>query len=69
MSPTVKVFADSAKAIEMLARSRYDEIVGLIDREEFAVDPIAAYENKIYCRAAPMKTAVIWNKDYINTAR
>lgn len=57
------------KAIEMLSRSRYDEIVALIDREEFAADPIDAYENKIYCKAAPMKTAVIWNKDYIDTAR
>ncbi|MBQ8201915.1 MAG: hypothetical protein IJZ74_09125 [Clostridia bacterium] len=57
------------KAIEMLARSRYDEIVGLIDRDEFAADPIDAYENRIYCKAAPMKTAVIWNKAYIDTER
>ncbi len=57
------------KAIEMLSVSRYDEIVGLIDREEFAADPIGAYENKIYCKAAPMKTAVIWNKEYIDTSR
>ncbi len=57
------------KAIEMLAESRYDEIVGLIDREEFAKDPMAAYENKIYCKAAPMKTAVIWNPDFIDTSR
>lgn len=57
------------KAIDMLARSRYDEIVALIDREEFARDPIDAYENKIYCKAAPMKTAVIWNKDYIDATR
>ena len=57
------------KAIDMLARSRYDEIVALIDREEFARDPIDAYENKIYCKAAPMKTAVIWNKDYIDVTR
>ncbi len=57
------------KAIGMLAGSRYDEIVGLIDREEFAADPIGAYENRIYCKAAPMKTAVIWNKDFIDTTR
>lgn len=56
------------KAIEMLARSRYNEIVELIDRDEFARDPMDAYENKIYCKAAPMKTAVIWNKDYIDAA-
>ena len=57
------------KAIDMLSRSKYDQIVGLIDREEFTADPIDAYENKIYCKAAPMKTAVIWNKEYIDTER
>lgn len=57
------------RAIQMLSRSRYDEIVGLIDREEFTADPMGAYANKIYCKAAPMKTAVIWNKDYIDTTR
>ncbi len=57
------------KAIEMLARSRYDDIVGLIDKETFIADPMDAYENKIYCKGAPMKTAVIWNKDYIDTQR
>ena len=57
------------KAIDMLARSRYNEIVELIGRDEFAADPIGAYENRIYCTAAPMKTAVIWNKDYIDVNR
>ena len=57
------------KAIDMLSRSRYDEIVGLIDREEFAADPIDAYENKIYCKSAPMKTAVLWNNNYIDVNR
>ncbi len=57
------------KAIEMLAVSRYDEIVGLIDREHFAADPIAAYENEIYCKSAPMKTAVIWDRQFIDTDR
>jgi len=54
------------KAIEMLAKSNYNEIVALIDRDEFAKDPIDAYKNKIYNKQAPMKTAVIWNKKYIN---
>ena len=54
------------KAIEMLSLSRYDEIVGLIDREEFAADPIDAYEHRIYCKSAPMKTAVIWNPERID---
>ena len=42
---------------------------GLIDREEFTKDPMGAYENKIYCKAAPMKTAVIWNREYIDITR
>ena len=54
------------KAIRMLAESPYDRIVELIDREEFAADPMGAYENRIYCKNAPMKTAVIWNPDKIN---
>lgn len=54
------------RAIELLANSRYNEIVELIDREEFTADPVGAYKNKIYSKSAPMKTAVIWNKKYIN---
>jgi len=54
------------EAIRMLAQSRYDEIVGLIDRAEFAADPIRAYEQKIFCKGAPMKTAVIWQPEYID---
>lgn len=57
------------EAIRMLAQSRYDEIVGLIDRAEFAADPIRAYEQKIFCKGAPMKTAVIWQPDYIDINR
>ena len=53
-------------AIELLAKSRYNEIVELIDKDEFTSDPIGAYNNKIYSKGAPMKTAVIWNKKYIN---
>jgi len=57
--------AHMEKAIEILAESRYDEIVELIDKNEFTRDPIDAYENRIYCKGAPLKTGVIWNKDYI----
>ena len=53
------------KAIRMLADSRYDQIVSLIDREAFAAHPIEAYEQTIYCKNAPMKTAVIWNPEKI----
>lgn len=56
------------RAIEMLAVSRYDESVGMIDKEEFIADPIAAYENKIFCKGAPLKTAVIWKENYIDVS-
>jgi len=54
------------KAIEILADSRYDEIVELIDKDEFTADPMDAYNNRIYAKGAPLKTGVIWNKDYID---
>ena len=53
------------KAIEILAKSRYDEVVELIDKDEFTKDPKDAYYNKIFCKGAPLKTGVIWNKEYI----
>ena len=53
------------KAIEVLVDSRYDEVVELIDKEEFIKDPLYAYENKIFCKGAPLKTGIIWNKKYI----
>lgn len=53
------------KAIDVLVDSRYDEVVELIDKEEFIADPLDAYENKIFSKGAPLKTAVIWNKEYI----
>lgn len=57
--------AHMEKAIEILSESRFDEIVELIDKDEFIADPIDAYENKIYSKAAPLKTAVVWNKNYM----
>lgn len=57
------------KAIEILADSRYDEIVELIDKDEFTSNPVEAYENKIYSKESPLKTAVIWNEKYINRER
>lgn len=53
------------QAIQMLAESSYNEIVELIDKDEFVSDPIGAYKNKIYSKNAPMKTAVIWNPKYV----
>lgn len=57
------------RAIEMLAASRYDEIVKLIDKDTFTADPIDAYENRIYCKNAPMKTAVLWDPSRIDAHR
>ncbi|MBE6796700.1 MAG: hypothetical protein E7533_09010 [Ruminococcaceae bacterium] len=54
------------RAIEILVDSRYDEVVELIDKGEFIKDPLDAYENKIYCKGAPLKTGIIWNKNYID---
>ena len=57
------------EAINILCDSKFDEVVELIDRDEFTSDPIDAYYNKIYSKAAPLKTAVIWNKEYIDEAK
>ena len=53
------------EAIKVLVDSRYDEVVELIDKDEFTADPLYAYENKIFSKGAPLKTAVIWNKEFI----
>lgn len=53
------------EAIEILCESNFDELVELIDKEEFIADPVYAYENRIYSKGAPLKTAVLWNKNYI----
>lgn len=57
------------EAIRILMESRYDEIVELIGKDEFTADPKAAYENRIYSKAAPLKTAVVWNENYIDMTR
>ena len=57
------------KAIEILGKSRYNEIVELIDKEEFINDPMGCYENKIFCKGAPIKTAVVWNEKYVDFER
>ena len=57
------------QAIDILCESKFDRLVELIDKNEFIIDPIGAYTEKIYCKGAPLKTAVIWNKDYIDTEK
>lgn len=54
------------QAVSILCESRFNELVSLIDKDEFISNPAGAYENKIYCKGAPLKTAVIWNKNYID---
>ena len=53
------------EAIRLLVDSPFGEMVHLIDKEEFVKDPYDAYVNRIYAKGAPLKTAVIWNPDYI----
>lgn len=53
------------QAIQILCNSNFDTLVELIDKDEFISNPIGAYENKIYCKGAPLKTAVVWNEKYI----
>ncbi len=53
-------------AISLLCGSRFDRLVELIDKDEFTRDPIGAYENKIYSKGAPLKTAVVWNRAYLD---
>lgn len=57
------------KAIDVLVDSRYDEVVELIDKQVFINDPLDAYENKIFCKGAPLKTGVIWNKKHIEEGK
>lgn len=57
------------QAIELLCSSKFDRLVELIDKDEFIKNPISAYENKIYSKGAPLKTAVIWNKEYIDEGK
>lgn len=45
------------KAIQILAGSNYDEIVELIDKEEFISDPIDAYNNKIYWQGCTLENS------------
>lgn len=57
------------EAIKILEHSRYNESVELIDKDEFTIDPKSSYDNKIYSKAAPLKTAVIWDETYIDKTR
>lgn len=54
------------EAIAVLSESNFNQLVELIDKDEFTHNPIYAYENKIYSKGAPLKTAVIWNKKFID---
>ena len=54
------------EAIAILCESKFDQLVELIDKDEFISNPIDAYLNKIYTKNAPLKRAVVWNENYIN---
>lgn len=53
-------------AISILCQSHFDQLVKLIDKDTFAENPVKAYETKIFCKGAPLKTAVIWNNELMN---
>ena len=57
------------QAIEILCESNFDKLVELIDKDEFIQNPIRAYETKIYSKSAPVKTAMIWNKNFIEEVK
>ena len=57
------------EAIRILEHSDYAQIVELIDRYQFTAAPMDAYANRIFCKGAPLKTAVIWNANYIDPDR
>lgn len=54
------------EAIKILCESRFNELVELIDKDEFTKAPILSYTDKIYAKGAPLKTAVVWNNNYID---
>lgn len=54
------------KAIRILCDSEYDKIVELIDIEELKANPQYVYENKIYSKESPLKTATIWDESLID---
>ena len=53
-------------AIRLLCSSKFDRLVALIDKDAFTRDPIGAYENNIYAKGAPLKTAVVWNPAFLD---
>lgn len=57
------------EAIRILQQSHYDEIVELIDKQEFTNNPREAYDQRIYAKGAPLKTAVVWNEAYLDRTR
>lgn len=57
------------EAIKILCKSNFDEIIQLIDKRDFVSNPMDSYINKIYCKGAPLKTAVVWNKEYIDEVK
>lgn len=54
------------EAIKLLAQSRYDQLVELIGKPELIQSPANAYTRQIYAKGAPLKTAVVWNEQYID---
>lgn len=54
------------ESIAILCESKFDALVELIEKDEFIASPMEAYINKIYAKGAPLKTAIVWNENYID---
>lgn len=57
--------AHMQQAIEILCESNFDTLVSIIDKTDFIRDPQTAYAQRIFSKGAPLKTAVVWNADYV----
>ncbi len=54
------------KAIKILCESDYDRIVELVTLDELKKNPKELYENRIYAKGAPLKSAVIWAPELVD---
>ncbi|SET40563.1 Threonine dehydrogenase [Natronincola peptidivorans] len=54
------------EAIEYLCQSDFDKYVELVDLKELEKDIVGLFKNKIFAKGSPIKTATLWNPQYID---
>jgi len=54
------------EAIDLLCDSKMEKFVELVSLEELAEDPERVYIERIYSEKSAVKSAVVWNPQYIN---